>query len=236
MPQPTVVLVHGAFAASASWNGVLSRLQDAGLDAIAVANPLRSLSGDAAHVKAVLDSLGRPVVLVGHSYGGAVISAAARGSSSVKALVFVAAFAPQHEESIGELSARFPGSSLGETISPVPLADGSTDLYIRQELFHQQFAADLPADVAALGAATQRPLNDAALGEGAAQHPAWQHIPSWFLVPELDRNIPPRAQRFMAERAGAHEVVELAGASHAVPASRPDDVADAILRAVKATA
>ena len=236
MSQQTVVLVHGAFAESASWNGVLSRLHAAGHPTIAVANPLRSLSGDAAHVQAVLDSVEGPVVLVGHSYGGAVISAAAAGSSAVTALVFVAAFAPQHQESIGELSGRFPGSTLGDTIHPVPLPDGSTDLYIRQELFHQQFAADLPAEEAALAAATQRPLNDVALNEGAAADPAWQHLPSWFLVPELDRNIPPQAQRFMAERAGAHGVFELAGASHALPASRPEDVADAILRAAKATA
>ena len=236
MSQPTVVLVHGAFAESASWNGVLTRLRAAGLTTVAVANPLRSLAGDAAQVKAVLDSIEGPVVLVGHSYGGAVITAAARDSKAVKALVFIAAFAPVSGESIAKLSGLFPGSTLGETISPVPLADGTTDLYIRQELFHQQFAADLPADEAALAAATQRPLNDVALNEGAAGDPAWQHIPSWFVVPELDRNIPTRAQLFMAERAKAREVVELSGASHAVPTSRPDDVADVVLRAVKATA
>ncbi|MGY1839435.1 MULTISPECIES: alpha/beta fold hydrolase [unclassified Modestobacter] len=106
---------------------------------------------------------------------------------------------------------------------------------IHRDLFHQQFAADLPAEQAAVAAATQRPLRDVALDEGAAADPAWQHLPSWFLTPELDRNIPPQAQRFMAERAGAREVVELAGASHAVPASRPDDVADLVLRATKAT-
>ncbi len=236
MSQPTVVLVHGAFAESASWNGVLAPLQTAGHRTIAVANPLRSLSGDAASVKAVLDSVEGPVVLVGHSYGGAVITGAVRDNPAVRALVFVAGFAPQDGESIGELSARFPGSTLGETIQGVALPDGRTDLYIRQELFHQQFAADLPADRAALAAATQRPLRDVALNEGAAPDPAWQHIPSWFVVPELDRNIPPQAQRFMADRARAHEVVELAGASHAVPVSRPDDVADAILRAAQATA
>ncbi|KGH45055.1 alpha/beta hydrolase [Modestobacter caceresii] len=236
MTQPTVVLVHGAFAESASWGGVIARLQSAGHRTVAAANPLRSLSGDAASVKAVLDSIEGPVVLVGHSYGGAVISAAAQGNRAVTALVYVAAFAPQEGESIAELSGRYPGSTLGDTIQPVPLADGSTDLYIRQELFHQQFAADLSAEDAALAAATQRPLSDVALNEGAPADPAWQHAPSWFLVPELDRNIPPQAQRFMAERAGAHEVVELAGASHAVPVSRPDEVADAILRAVKATA
>jgi pimeloyl-ACP methyl ester carboxylesterase len=236
MAQPTVVLVHGAFAESASWRGVIPQLQAAGHRTIAVANPLRSLSGDTVEVKSVLDSLQGPVVLVGHSYGGSVISAAAQGSRAVKALVFVAAFAPQEGESIGELSGRFPGSTLGETIEAVPLADGTTDLYIRQELYHQQFAADVAADEAALAAATQRPLRDVALNEGAAPAPAWQHLPSWFLIPELDRNIPPQTQRFMADRAGAHEVVELPGASHAVPVSRPDDVADAILRAAKATA
>jgi pimeloyl-ACP methyl ester carboxylesterase len=236
MAQPTVVLVHGAFAESASWRGVISHLQAAGHPTIAVANPLRSLSGDAAQLRSVVDSVEGPVVLVGHSYGGAVISGAAQGSRAVKALVFVAAFAPQEEESIGELSGRFPGSTLGETIETVPLPDGSSDLYIRQELYHQQFAADLSAAEAALAAATQRPLRDVALNEGAAPDPAWQHLPSWFLIPELDRNIPPQAQRFMAERAGAHEVVELPGASHSVPVSRPDDVADAILRAAKATA
>ena len=236
MPSPTVVLVHGAFAESASWNGVLAPLQAAGHRTLAVANPLRSLTGDAAHVRAVLDSVEGPVVLVGHSYGGAVISAAARGDRSVQALVFVAAFAPQEQESIAELSGRFPGSTLGDTIDAVPMPDGTNDLYIRQELFHQQFAADLPADVAALAAATQRPLSDVALNEGAPPEPAWQQVPSWFLVPELDRNIPPQAQRFMADRAGAYEVVELSGASHALPASRPDEVADTVLRAVKATA
>jgi pimeloyl-ACP methyl ester carboxylesterase len=235
MSLPTVVLVHGAFAESAGWNGVLTRLQAAGHPTIAVSNPLRSLSGDAALVRAVLDSVEGPVVLVGHSYGGAVISVAARGSSAVRALVYVAGFAPQAGESIGELSGCYPGSTLGDTLHAVALADGTTDLYIRQDLFHQQFAADVSPEEAALGAATQRPLRDVALNEGAGE-PAWEDIPSWFVVPELDRNIPPAAQRFMAERARAHEVVELAGASHAVPVSRPDEVADTILRAVKATA
>ncbi len=235
MAPPTVVLVHGAFAESASWNGVIARLQAAGHTAIAVSNPLRSLSGDAELLRAVIDSVEGPVVLVGHSYGGAVMSVAARGATSVRALVYVAGFAPQAGESIGELSGRYPGSTLGDTIHPVALADGTTDLYIRQDLYHQQFAADTSPEEAALGAATQRPLRDVALDEGAGE-PAWEHIPSWFVVPELDRNIPPAAQRWMAERAGAHEVVELAGASHAVPVSRPDEVADTVLRAVKATA
>lgn len=232
--QPTIVLVHGAFAESASWTSVIARLHGDGYLTKAVANPLRSLSGDAAHVRAVLGSTAGPIVLVGHSYGGAVMSGAAHGVRPVKALVFVAAFAPVAGESIAELSGKFPGSTLGDTLETVELADNTTDLYIRQELYHQQFAADLsPAD-AALNAATQRPLNDVALHEGASE-PAWLDIPSWFLIPELDLNIPPQVQHFMADRAGAHEVVDLEGASHSAPASRADDVADAILRAARAT-
>ena len=234
MTSPTVLLVHGAFAESASWNGVLARVQAAGQATVAVANPLRSLAGDAEQLRAAIDAVDGPVVLVGHSYGGAVASTAAHGSTSVVALVFVAAFAPRAGESIGELSGRYPGSTLGDTLRTVALVDGASDLYIRQDRFHEQFAADLPADVAALAAATQRPLRDVALHEGAGE-PAWQQVPSWFVVPGLDRNIPPAAQRFMAERAGAREGVELDGASHAVPVSQPDAVADVVLRAVAAT-
>lgn len=230
--RPTVVLVHGAFAESASWNGVVERLQDDGLTVVAAANPLRSLSGDAAAVSALLGSITGPVVLAGHSYGGAVMSAAAVGHEHVRALVYVAAFAPEDGESILDLSGKFPGSTLGETLREVPLADGSVDLYIRAERYHQQFIADVPADVAARAASTQRPLNSVALNQAARGPQAWQAVPSWFVVPELDRNIPPAAHRFMAERAGSKETVELAGASHAVPASRSAEVADVVRRAV----
>jgi pimeloyl-ACP methyl ester carboxylesterase len=231
--QPTVVLVHGAFAESASWNGVIRRLQEQGYTAVAAANPLRSLSGDAEFVARILDSIEGPVVLVGHSYGGSVISNAACENEKIKALVFVAAFAPEEGESIGELSGRFPGSTLGETLETVLLADGSTDLYIRQEEYHQQFAADLPAKQAALDAITQRPLRDVALNEGSGP-PAWKSIPSWFVFPELDKNIPLEAHRFMTERAEAREVVEIEGASHALAASHPEEVTDVILSALKA--
>jgi pimeloyl-ACP methyl ester carboxylesterase len=231
--QPTVVLVHGAFAESASWNGVIRRLQEQSYTAVAAANPLRSLSGDAEFVARILDSIEGPVVLVGHSYGGSVISDAARKNEKIKALVFVAAFAPEEGESIGELSGRFPGSTLGETLETVLLADGSTDLYIRQEEYHQQFAADLPAEQAALDAITQRPLRDVALNEGSGP-PAWKSIPSWFVFPELDKNIPLEAHRFMTERAEAREVVEIEGASHALAASHPEEVTDVILSALKA--
>jgi pimeloyl-ACP methyl ester carboxylesterase len=229
--QPAVVLVHGAFAESASWNDVIRRLQDQGYTAIAAANPLRSVAGDAEFVASILESIQGPVVLVGHSYGGAVITNAAR--DNVKALVYVAGFAPEEGENAFELSGRFPGSTLGETLWTVPLSDGSTDLYIRQEEYHQQFAEDVPAEQTALMAVGQRPVRDVALNE-ASGPPAWKSIPSWFVFSELDKNIPVAVHRFMAERAGAREVVEIEGASHAVGVSHPEEVADIILRALKA--
>jgi pimeloyl-ACP methyl ester carboxylesterase len=141
-----VVLVHGAFADSSSWNGVIKRLHDRGYTVIAAANELRSVKGDAASVRSLLKSIHGPVVLVGHSYGGPVISEAATGQDNVKALVYVAAFAPEVGENAAELSSRFPGSSLGSALAPpVELADGGKDLYIEQDKFHAQFAADVPA-------------------------------------------------------------------------------------------
>ncbi|MET7304488.1 alpha/beta hydrolase [Embleya sp. NPDC005575] len=230
--KPTIVLVHGAFAESSSWNGVIEHLLSAGHPVIAAPNPLRSLSGDAAVVSALLSGIDGPVVLVGHSYGGAVASNAAVGHDNVKALVFVAAFAPERGESIFDLSGKFPGSTLGDTLNEVPLADGSVDLYIRQDEFHQQFTADVPAENAALAAATQRPLNTTALNEASGE-PAWKTVPSWFIYPGLDHNIPVEAHRFMAERAGSRRSVELPDASHALPSSEPAAVADIILAAAE---
>lgn len=236
-PKPTVVLVHGAFADSSSWNGVVERLQSHGYPVIAASNPLRGLAGDADHVRQLVASVDGPVVLVGHSYGGSVISGAATGAGNVKALVFVAAFLPDEGESAIALSGKFPGSTLGEALHPVPvtLPDGTqvTDLYIEQGRFHAQFAADVPAETAAVMAATQRPVTDAALAEGAAA-PAWKEIPAWVLVATEDRNIPAEAQTFMAERAEA-TVVSVSG-SHAVGVSRPGDVARLIDEAAQATA
>jgi pimeloyl-ACP methyl ester carboxylesterase len=184
-------------------------------------------------VASVLDSVDGPIVAVGHSYGGAVVSEAASGrDDKVKALVYVAAFAPAPGESIAFLSGKFPGSTLGDTISPVALADGTADLYIRQDAYHQQFDADVPAAQSALDGAAQRPLRDVALND-AAQSSAWQSIPSWFVWPELDKNIPSATHRFMAERAGALAAIEVEGASHALPVSRPDAVADVIITAAK---
>jgi pimeloyl-ACP methyl ester carboxylesterase len=232
MLKPTIVLVHGAFAESAGWNDVISPLREQGYFVMAVPNPLRSVSGDAEFVASVLASLQGPIVLAGHSYGGAVITNAARGNANVKALVYIAGFAPDMGENILELSTRFPGGTLGETLMAVTLPDGSKDLYIRQDRFHAQFVGDVPAGVAALMAATQRPLRDVALNEPSGP-PAWRSIPSWFLIPELDKNIPAQAHRFMAGRAQSRETVELAGASHAVAVSQPGAVASLILRATR---
>jgi pimeloyl-ACP methyl ester carboxylesterase len=218
--RPTVVLVHGAFAESASWNDVIRRLQDQGYTVIAAANPIRSVSGDAEFVASIFEAVEGPIVAVGHSYGSTVITNAVRDNENVKALVYVAGYAPEEGENALELSGRFPGSTLAETLWPVPLSDGSTDLYIRQEEYHQQFAEDVPAEQTALMAVGQRPLRDVALNE-ASGPPAWRSIPSWFVFGEVDKNIPVAAHRFMAERAGAREAVEIEGASHAVSGRLP---------------
>jgi pimeloyl-ACP methyl ester carboxylesterase len=233
MSELTIVFVHGAFAESSSWGGVISGLRRAGHDTIAAANPLRGLSGDAASVSSLLGSIPGPIVLVGHSYGGAVTSNAAVGHDNVRALVFVAAFAPLEGESIFELSGRLPGSTLGDTLDAVPLGDGSADLYIRQDRFHEQFAADVPAGAAAVLAATQRPLRDVALHD-ASGPPAWPSLPSWFVFGDADRNIPVAVHRLMADRAGAKAVVELAGTSHALTVSRAGDVTEVIMSAIAA--
>ena len=232
-PKPTIVLVHGAFADSASWSGVIERLQQRGYPVVAAANPLRGLSSDAAYVRTVVNSVPGPIVLAGHSYGGAVMTNAAAGDPDVKALVYIAAFAPAKGESALELSGKFPGSTLGDTLAPVPLGDGTTDLSIRQDLFRQQFAADVSKQQATLMAVTQRPIRDAALSEGSGE-PAWKTIPSWFLVAGADRNIPIEAQRWMADRAGSRGTVEIRKASHAVGVSQPRPVADLIVRAATA--
>lgn len=223
--RPTVVFVHGAFADSSSWNGVIWRLRAEGYPVVAAANPLRGVESDASYVAGLLDSVQGPVILVGHSYGGLVISSAALGKRNVKALVYVAAFAPEAGESAFTLSTKFPGSTLGAALAPpLPLADGTNDLYIQQERFAEQFAADLPLSEARTMAATQRPVTDAALNE-AAGTPAWKTIPAWFFYGTQDKNIPAAVQVFMAERAHAQKVVAVRGASHVVMISRPDALA-----------
>ncbi|MFC7244200.1 alpha/beta fold hydrolase [Catellatospora aurea] len=233
--KPTVVLVHGAFAESASWSGVVQRLQERSIDVVAVGNPLRSLQGDAAYVRDVIAAISGPVVLVGHSYGGMVITEAAAGSDKVAGLVYVCAFAPDHGESAIELSGRFPGSTLGQALTGYPVSTGGNELAIRRDVFHQQFAADVPAERAAVMHATQRPVTELALTTGlTAAAPAWASIPSWFVIGDADLCIPAQLQRFQANRAGAKSVREVPGASHAISVSQPDAVAASIIEAVEA--
>ena len=163
--KPTIVLVHGAFAESASWNGVIARLQEHDLHVVAAANPLRGLASDAAYVRDVIASVGGPVVLVGHSYGGMVITAAAAENPAVVGLVYAAAFVPEAGQSAFDLSTSAPGSTLGDALAAYPVASGGDEFAIRQDVFHHQFAADVPEAQAALMAATQRPVTQAALSE-----------------------------------------------------------------------
>ncbi|WCD97531.1 alpha/beta hydrolase [Streptomyces sp. HUAS 31] len=232
--KPTVVLVHGAFADSSSWNGVIKKLKEDGYPVMAAANPLRGLSSDAASVKNLLASINGPVVLVGHSYGGAVISNAAHGADNVKALVYADAFLPDKGESANELVSKSEGSVIGDVLRPVPItnADGSKDFdfYIDQSRFRQAFGADVPAKTAGLMAVTQRPGTGTALNEPSGE-PAWKTIPSWALVGTNDRIIPRELQIHMAKRAGAH--IEEIQSSHAVSVSHPDAVTRMIEKAAR---
>lgn len=226
--KPVIVLVHGAFADASSWNGVIDILEADGYAVVAAANPLRSVRGDADYVGEIVGSIAAPVVLVGHSYGGLVISEAANGHPNVRSLVYVAAFAPDAGETGLGLSGKFPGSTLGATLAPpVPLPDGGSDLYIQQDKFPAQFAADVATAQARLMAATQRPIAQAALSEPALE-PAWKHLPAWFVYGDGDLNIPPQAQAFMAQRARSRETEVVPGASHVVMVSHPATVAKII--------
>jgi pimeloyl-ACP methyl ester carboxylesterase len=173
-------------------------------------------------------------MLVGHSYGGAVITNVDREAGEIVGLVYVAAFAPLPGDSCFELSAVFPGSTLGDALEAVPRSDGTTDLTILQERFHEQFAADVPAPQAARMAATQRPVTQEALVEPSGERPLWKELPSWFVFGEEDRNIPKAVQHFMAERARAHRTIEIPGASHAVPVAHAGTTAGLILEAASA--
>lgn len=229
----TIVLVHGAFAESASWNGVVERLQAAGHRAVAAANPLRGVADDAAAVTDLVRTIDGPVVLVGHSYGGAVITNVARDAGDIVGLVYVCAFAPEAGESAIELSQRFPGSTLADALQPIPRHDGSVDLAIASDKFHAQFCADVPEREAALMAATQRPVAQAALEEQSGPHPLWRSVPSCFFIGTEDRNIPAALQRSLAERARSRRTVEVEGGSHAVAVAQPEAVAQLILEAAQ---
>lgn len=227
-PKPTIVLVHGAFADASGWNEVSRTLLRKGYPVLAPANPLRGVDSDAAYVRSVLATIDGPIVLVGHSYGGFVLTNAATGNANVKALVYIAAFAPDAGETVGELS---HGGRLGpDTLDVRPYPGGGHDGYIKQAVFREIFAADVPAGTAAVMAASQRPSELNTLGQASGE-PAWRSIPSWTLVAKDDQVIPAATQRLMAKRAGAR-VTEVR-ASHVVMISKPGPTTDVILSAVK---
>jgi pimeloyl-ACP methyl ester carboxylesterase len=230
--RTTIVLVHGAFAESASWDDVIQPLVAEGHRAVAAPNPLRGLAADAASVSDLVRTIEGPVVLVAHSYGGAVISNVDRDAGDIVGLVYVNGFAPAPGENCFGLAAMYAGSMLGEeTVRPVPRSDGTTDLYIAADSFHDVFCQDLPAAQAALLGATQRPATQEALVEPSGGHPLWQDVPAWFLIGEEDRVIPTELQRYMAHRAGSQRTTVIEGASHAMPVSRPDATVHPILEA-----
>jgi pimeloyl-ACP methyl ester carboxylesterase len=232
----TVVLVHGAFADASSWNGVIPLLQRRGLTVVAPPNPLRGLVADAAYIASVLDQIDGPVLLVGHSYGGAVMTNAVTGRGTVLGLVYVAAFAPADGELLGAVASESKDSVLNSALLPRtyragPARQTATEFWIDPAKFHDTFAADLSADTAALMAATQRPIAEAAFTDPSGP-PAWRSHRSWAVVATGDRTIGTDLVRSMAQRAGA-EIVELEG-SHVIMVSRPDDVAAVIGRALEA--
>ena len=231
-PKPTIVLVHGAFADSSGWNDVIARLTKRGFPALAFSNPLRSPASDGEYLRQFLSTIPGPVVLVGHSYGGAVITNAATGNPNVKALVYVAAYAPAEGESVAAANELGGGHSVVTdhlVIRPYPGApEGDADAFIDPTWFHRLFAPDLPRSITALMAVSQRPGALGALVSPSGA-PAWKTIPSWYLVAKQDKIIPPQAEREMAERAGSTTVV--IDSSHVAMMSHPKVVTKLILQA-----
>ena len=230
--KPTIVLIHGAFAESSSWEGVVDPLVDAGHPVICAANPLRSLASDAEAVADVVRAVDGPVVLAAHSYGGAVMSNVPADAGDIVGLVYANAFAPEPGEHCFQLAGMLPGSMLGEeTARPVPRSDGTTDLYVAPESFHDIFCQDVPAPQAGLMAITQRPATQEALTEPSGDQSLWKDVPSFFLIGEEDHIIPAELQRYMAVRAKAHRTVAIPGASHAITVSHPEGVVHEIMEA-----
>lgn len=232
----TVVLVHGAFADASSWNGVVERLQVAGLQATAPPNPLRGVSVDSAYIASFLNQIPGPVLAVGHSYGGAVISNAATNAANVAGLVFVAAFAPEEGERLGDVEGGSRDSVLMAALVPLqyPTGDGAetaVEFAIDPAQFRDAFAADLPPERTAVMSATQRPVAELAFSEPSGP-PAWKSSPSWAVVPTGDKAAGTDVLRSMAERAGA-TITEAAG-SHVIMISQPETVANVILTAAAA--
>ena len=234
--SPTIVLVHGAFADASSWSGVIERLQAKGMEVIAPANPLRGVAADSAYMATVLAQIDGPVVAVGHSYGGAVITNAATQAKNVVGLVYVAAFAPEEGEALGDAEADSKDSVLSSALVPLhyPAANGGdegVEFTIDPSKLHEAFAADLPAEQTALMAATQRPAAELAFSEPSGA-PAWKRLPSWTVVATGDKAAGADVIRSMAERAGS-TITEVEG-SHVIMISQPQAVADVILEALSA--
>lgn len=226
--KPTIVLVHGAMADSSSWSGVIPLLARDGYPVVAVAEPLRSLSGDSDYLASILRSIPGKIILVGHPYGGSVITDVADPDNNIKALVYVAAFAPDKGESALQLIGLYKGSELGAALAqPILLADGSHDLMVDPTKYKAPFAADLPEDRANLMAVTQRPVNEKALNEPAA-NVSWSTHPAYFVYGGSDKSIPPALHASMAERAHSRGTVVVPGASHLVMVSHPESVVEVI--------
>ena len=232
---PTVVLVHGGFADASYWAPVIKELQAHDVPVLAPPNPLRGLAQDAEYLASFVNQIDGPVLLVGHSYGGAVISVAGASTPNAVGLVFVAAFALDEGESFAEIFARYEATPLVGAVRPstYPLENGSTavELTIAPELYRESFAADVPEDLTRILAVSQRPF--AAIFEDRAAAAAWKTLPAWAVVATSDNAIPPAGERFMAERAGARPI-EI-DASHSIALSQPIAVADLIRTAVEST-
>lgn len=230
----TVVLVHGAFADASSWNGVVELLQARGVQVTAPANPLRGIANDSAYIASLLSQIPGPVLAVGHSYGGAVITNAATNAKNVVGLVYVAAFAPDEGERLGEIEGGSKDSVLNSALVPLryPTGQGAEtagEFAINPASFHDAFAADLPAAQTAVMAATQRPVAEAAFSEQNGT-PAWKTLPSWAVVATGDKAAGADVVRNMAERAKA-KITEIEG-SHVIMISQPQAVTDVILSAI----
>lgn len=235
--KPTIVLVHGAWADASSWNPVIVQLQKAGFTVMAPPNTLRGLAGDASVVSAYVKAIPGPVVLVGHSYGGSVVSVASASTPNVKALVYVDAFVPDVGESCLSLLAGGPPPP-NDLFVPVPFATatgGDADLYFNTKYYGAVFASDEPAAVSAVMAVTQRPLTNTALNDKAPAAEGWKTIPSWYVIGDADLVIPPKAQLAMATRAKSH-ITHAVGGGHPSMLSHPEATVAAIVTAVNATA
>jgi pimeloyl-ACP methyl ester carboxylesterase len=220
--KPTLVFVHGAFEDSAGWNAAVSHLGDHCPYRV-FANPLRSVQSDGAALAALLKSIDGPIILIGHSYGGMLISEVGCVTEGVKALVYVAGFAPDAGETVADLIGRFPNGKLSGALIPAPLADAGADLYVDEARFGEVLAADLPAADIRAWARRQRPVHQAAL-EGAATTPAWRTLPSWFIYGDADQALSPELHAFMAKRAGGAGIEVVEGASHSLHISHPHKV------------